>query len=256
MRTKIVAFLGGAGAALVVAGGVLAQPPPALRTGTLDGGDPRLESGESYEEFELEAQAGEEIIVVATSLVFDPYLILISPSDEQHDNDDFGDSKDVSLIEIPVDEPGTWTVRLTTYDAGETGEYALMAATRPADGIDAGGDEAEEFEVLDTIEPGESVAGTLGEGDPVRYDDSLYDAYALEGAEGTRLEITLESDDFNPYLELISPSGEGQSNDDVGEGILSSRIESILDETGRWIVVANTLGSGETGAYRLTVTLR
>jgi serine protease Do len=91
--------------------------------------------------------------------------------------------------------------------------------------------------------------------DPMRtVDDSYYEAYVLEASAGTDVVIRLESDDFDPYLVLVAPSGEIEdSNDDAEEGDLNSLLEATLSEGGQWLIVANTLEPGETGAYRLTV---
>ena len=247
----------GVSAALALAAtSSFAQGPSSLHTGRLGPGDPQLESGEYYEEYTLQADPGDEIIAVAIALEFDPYLIVIPPSGDQIDNDDFSGSPDVSLIEVPIDDPGTYRIRVTSYEAGETGEYAVMAATREADGEDAGdgGDfEPEEFTVKGPIQPGSPISGTLGSDDPVRDDGSYYEAFQLNAQEGARLVITLQSEDFDPYLVLVSPSGELEANDDEAEGVLNSRLETTLDESGTWLIVANTLREGETGDYRLTV---
>jgi serine protease Do len=231
-----------------------------LHTGTLQAGDTQLESGEYYDEYILDGAGGDEIIAVLSSLDFDPYLILILPSGEQLDNDDFSGSRDVSLLEIPVETAGRHALRVTSYAREETGEYALMTGTRMADGNDAGHDdfdvEPETFDVKGPIEIGRQISGTLGEDDPVRTDGSHYEGYSFQGQEGANLVITLTSADFDAYLTLVRPSGTTQENDDGTEGDTSSRIELTLDESGEWIVVANTLIAGETGDYRLTISRR
>jgi hypothetical protein len=261
-----------AGPLVILAGSAaaaLAQSSNVIHTGTLAPGDSTWEGNtnplfpspparRNYDEYQIEGQDGEEIVVVLTSLDFDPYLILIPPSGEeqQQETDDFGGSSDVSLIETTVDEPGTWTIWVTSYEAGETGEYVLVFGTREADEENAGDEEPETFTVRDTITLGATVEGTLNAEDPVRFDDSYYEAYALEASAGTNVVITLESKDFDPYLVIVSPSGELESNDDVAEGNLNSRIETTLEEPGRWLIVANTLEPEETGVYTLSVTRR
>jgi serine protease Do len=236
------------------------QPAPGLpapshvHVGTLMGGDQQLESGEYYDEYTIQAGPGDEIIAVVTAIDFDPYLLLMPPTGEPIENDDYAGSADVSLIEIPVEEAGAYRVRVTSYEPGMTGEYSLMAATRVADGDDAGEYfEPEEFTVKGPIQPGGLVAGTLGADDPVRNDGSYYEAFSLQGQPGMNLVITLKSKDFDAYLTLVSPSGELQENDDQAEGDHDSRLEVTLDEAGEWIVVANTLTAEETGNYQLLV---
>lgn len=228
-----------------------------LHTGTLAAGDQQLQTGEYYDEFTLQAGEGEEIIAVLSSLEFDPYLILVPPAGgEQLDNDDFSGSPDVSLIEVPVSS-GEHILRITSYRPGETGEYALMAGTRTADGNDAGGDdfefEPETFDVKGPVQLGTPISGTLGADDSARQDGSYYEAFTFQGQQGTRVIITLSSTDFDAYLTLVAPSGATEDNDDKETGNTDSRIDTVLSETGEYIVVANTLAEGETGNYRLTV---
>ena len=228
-----------------------------LHTGTLAADDRTLQSGEYYDEYTLEGAPGEEIIAVLSALDFDPYIILIPPAGEQLDNDDFSGSPDVSLIEVPIETAGQHVLRITSYRPGETGEYALMAGTRTADGNDAGHDdfdfEPETFDVKGPVQFGTPIAGTLGGDDPTRQDGSFYEAFTFQGQAGAHVIITLSSSDFDAYLTLVSPSGITEDNDDKESGNTDSRIDTVLSESGEWIVVANTLAEGETGNYRLTV---
>ncbi len=256
-------LIGGLAALLALAATPLyAQKPVSndatVHQGTLGEGDSSLESGEYYDDYPVEVGAGQEIIAVLASLDFDPYLILISPSGEQTENDDFGSSADVSLLEMPTEEPGTHTLRVTSYEPAEAGGYVLLVGTREADGVDAGHDEydfePETFDVKGPIAIGTPLAGTIGADDPARRDGSNYEAFTFQADAGTHLVITLTSSDFDAYLTLVSPSGEIQENDDQEEGSTDSRLDTTLGEEGEWIVVANTLMEGESGNYRLTVT--
>jgi hypothetical protein len=237
------------------AGPALAGPAD-LHPGRLAAGDLQLEGGKYYDEYTIQAAAGEEIIAIVTAIDFDPYLILIPPAGDAIENDDFAGSADVSLIEVPVDTAGAYRIRVTSYEAGEVGEYALMSATRPADGDDAGdgGDfTPETFTIKGPIQIGQAISGTLGEDDPVRDDGSFYEAYSLQGAPGMSVVITLQSKDFDSFLTVTSPSGVMEANDDQAEGDFNSRLELTLDEAGTWTIVANTLAAGETGNYTLLV---
>jgi hypothetical protein len=235
-------------------------PDPAARaqstvhTGSLGSGDPTLDSGEWYDEYNLAVEAGQEVIAILTSVEFDPYLIVIAPSGEQHENDDHGDSADVSLVQVTADESGTWRVRATSFEEGESGGYALVATVRArTDGETTD----EEFTISGTI-PGDrtvSVNGTIDGSDPVRDDGSSYEAWSIDLETGTNLLVLLTSTDFDAYLTLVSPAGRSFSDDD-GAGGTDSRLETTVDEAGRWTVVANTLQSGETGEYTLSVQRR
>ena len=99
------------------------------------------------------------------------------------------------------------------------------------------------------------LAGTISSSDAVRDDGSWYDGWTLQLSNGEHAVITMTSADFDAYLTVVSPSGATTSDDDGGGGT-NSRIQLTANEAGSWTIMANTLGSGETGSYTLTVDRR
>jgi len=95
-----------------------------------------------------------------------------------------------------------------------------------------------------------SYPGELGAGDPLRDDGTLYDAYQLVLETGRSFTLTLESEDFDAYLTVVSPSG-AITNDDDSAGGTNARISMVADEAGAWTFLANTLRPGESGEYLL-----
>lgn len=96
-----------------------------VHTGTLDRGDARLGGGEFVDSYEVELVAGQPFEADLTSSDFDPYLILRAPSGAQEDNDDYLGSTMHSRLVTTAAETGTYTVAVTSYEAGETGAYRL-----------------------------------------------------------------------------------------------------------------------------------
>lgn len=238
----------------LTAGAARVDAQSTVRTGSLDAGDPTLDAGEAYDEYTLDVAVGEELVAVLSSVEFDPYLIAIAPSGEHFENDDHGDSPDVSLVRTVAGEGGAWRVRATSYEVDEGGAYALVLTTRPrtdAETLD------EEFTVSGTIPAGRSAAvtGTLETSDPKRTDGSSYDAWSIDLEAGSNVLFLLTSPDFDAYLTVVSPTARAFSDDD-GAGGTDSRIEMAVDEAGRWTVVANTLSEGESGDYTLSVQRR
>lgn len=225
-----------------------------IRTGSLDPGDPTLADGEWFDEYRLDVLAGQEIVAILSSVEFDPYLIAIAPSGERFENDDHGDSADVSLVRTIAGETGSWRVQVTSYAADQGGEYALVLEARrrtDAETLD------EELVVTGEIPAGRaaSVSGTLDGSDPQRADGTWYEAWSIELEEGSGVLFLLTSPDFDAYLTLVSPTGRAFSDDD-GAGGTDSRLEMAVDESGRWTVIANTLAAGESGDYTLSAQRR
>jgi hypothetical protein len=240
--------LAAAFASAAVAG---AQAQSTVRTGSLASSDTRLEAGEYFDEYTIDVGLGKEVVAILSAVDFDPYLIVTAPSGAQFENDDYADSPSVSMVQEVAGEAGTWRVRATSYEAGETGDYALILMTRER--TDAG-TTSEVFTVKGPVPAGPTatITGTLEEGDPAREDGSYYEGWGIEVAEGDHLVITLASPDFDAYLSFVSPTSRTFDDDD-GAGNTDSRIDVVIDEPGRWTVVANTLRAGDSGGYTLTV---
>lgn len=119
---------------------------------------------------------------------------------------------------------------------------ALLAA--------AGGAQAQQ-----AIQPGQTVRGTLSAQDRKLDDGSHYRCYSLKTVADQLYVITLSSDDFDAYLSA-GPGGDcedlEESNDD-GPNMGTNAQLSLLATGNRITIRANTLGSEETGAFRLAV---
>lgn len=106
-----------------------------------------------------------------------------------------------------------------------------------------------------SIAQGESVSGSLGAQDCRRADDSHARYYRLVLAARDSVTITMTSGDFDAFLVLQDARGVQVVSDDDGADGTDSRIDRVLD-AGTYYVIANSLSSGETGAFRLQVSAR
>ena len=99
-----------------------------------------------------------------------------------------------------------------------------------------------------------ATEGRLIPGDAVLDDGSLYDQYVFSGNNGQYVTISLESDDFDPYLILLDPNGQRiGENDDVSRTNRNSRLVMPLPVTGTYTAVANSYESGKNGRYTIRV---
>jgi len=98
--------------------------------------------------------------------------------------------------------------------------------------------------------------GELRDGDHIlSVDGTLYDELAFSAAEGATIVITMESEDFDPYLHLLGPDGQqlahmGTPPDEEGQ---LAEIIMVAPETGEYRVYANALEPAMRGAYALRV---
>ncbi len=95
--------------------------------GTLGTGDQRLREGEYYDEYTVQAQAGQKIILDLRSDEIDTYLILEAPGGATERNDDYEEDAGHSHIEWVAAETGTYSILVTSFSAAQTGSYQLRA---------------------------------------------------------------------------------------------------------------------------------
>ncbi|RIV88149.1 hypothetical protein D2V17_08150 [Aurantiacibacter xanthus] len=94
--------------------------------------------------------------------------------------------------------------------------------------------------------------GELRSGDEELPSGEFYDLFSFDGRAGEEIDVTLTSNDFDPYLMLRSEGDFSVENDDADEGNgTHSRIITTLPEDGRYRFVITSYAAGETGAYRL-----
>lgn len=99
----------------------------------------------------------------------------------------------------------------------------------------------------------QTADGTLAQGDSTIRSGEFVDNYLVQGAAGSPMRIGLESDQFDPYLFVRTPSGRQLDNDDLRQGCRNAAIDIGLAEGGAYVVSVTSFQSGETGAYRLGV---
>jgi len=107
---------------------------------------------------------------------------------------------------------------------------------------------------LPVLLPGQAVDGRLTEkSDRNGGDLSFSQGYLIDLEEGDLVIINLESDEFDTYLLLHdNDAGLVMENDDApGDEVTNSQIVFDVPESARYVIIANSLERGETGAYRL-----
>ena len=102
-----------------------------------------------------------------------------------------------------------------------------------------------------TLSAGQSASGELTPLDSQRRSGKYEDVYQIQGRRGQRVELRLNSEDFDPYLLVTGPGGFQVSNDDGEEGSLNSRLVVELPADGTYRVSATSFEPGSMGAYRI-----
>lgn len=231
-------------------------------TGTLNASDPKAEDDSYFDTWAYSGPAGQPITITLRSSDFDAFLgwgqISGGEWNSLESDDDGADGTNAQLTVTP-DAGGTYYIRVNTLMAGETGSYTLTVepssgGKRPVASDNGGGTSA--AAVAGAIQAGQTVRGQLDSSDATADDESYFDAWTYQGRAGERLVITMRSTDFDAYLNVGQGTGdefESIESDDDSDGGTNARVTITLPRTGTYVIRANTLSAGETGAYTLTV---
>lgn len=98
------------------------------------------------------------------------------------------------------------------------------------------------------------VEGSLDSDDPTLDDGSFYEEHSFVGRANQRVEINMESSEFDTYVLLYGPDGEvlGE-NDDISPSNYNSRLVLTLPQDGTYTIYANAFDSAQRGVYLLSV---
>jgi len=224
--------------------------------GRLEAGDETLATGERRDLFSFEGQAGTPVNIELQSEDFDPFLMLVSPSGQQWENDDvdLASNNLNSQILMSLPESGTYRIVATSYRPGEQGAYLLKLRTG------SGGAPADPASPTAPAAPAaatgaaRTISGALEASDQRLSSGEHVDRHAVTFQSGRAVQLRLASSDFDTYLLVRSPSGRQWDNDDFQSGSLDSGLDLVPPESGEYSVAVTSYRPGETGAYTLTAT--
>jgi hypothetical protein len=215
--------------------------------GALSASDYTGITGEYVEAWALEGRVGASVTLVLEANGFDGELMVAGPGlPELLRTSDYGSQPCVDFTFLDV---GTFHVVVTNREPRGTGLYTLRVVESP-DGSGDGCAALRDSDLLGLPTEGRELStgsletGSLGADDPMVRDEYA-EAWSLNGEAGETLTITMESNEFDPYLYLVSATGVLDSDDD-GAGSQNSRITATLSGDGPFAVVATAYsGSGE-----------
>jgi len=208
--------------------------------GMLSSSDPTLGKGEHYDTYLVTVREGDRIQAALTSTDFDTYLVGISASGDKQENDDIDGSKNRSELDFRATEDGQWRIFVTSYGGGERGEYNLELTPSPTTGTVAS----------------QAFRGELNANDRTLDSGEYYDVYYFQAEAGQTVTVEMASVDFDTYIVVADPRGGKTDNDDFRDSKNVSRLEMTAKESGEWRVTVTSYQPGETGTYRLDVSVR
>lgn len=246
MRAR--AALAAAALALALPGAAAAQTPIAVGQslrGALSSSDPTLDDGTHYRCYRVLTQPSVRYRIEMTSEAFDAYLGLGKQCLDTTKTDDDGAGGSNARIDFTGDGQA-WLIRANSLSEGETGGFVLSVSDRGP------------VPIVRTIPIafGQSMQGALTNTDAVAEDESYFDCYVFNGRADQAVVVEMRSSDFDAYTSLYRGGGcdgEQLTGDDDSGGGTDPRLETTLPASGAYSIRANSLGSDEVGAYRISL---
>lgn len=238
----------------------LADSFPTLRVGesvrgALSARSPVRTDNTPFQGYVLQGRAGETVQVDMEAAGFDAYLSLgEAAADSMMDSDDDGGGGTNSRLTVTLPRSGRYVVLANAIGRDARGDFTLRASVgRPA--LTLANILAMTPAPAQTIRAGTPVRGRLSDADALMTDRTAFAAWFYQGRAGERITITMRSSDFDAFLHVGRQGGSNslETNDDGGGGT-DAQIVVVLPSDGVYVIVANMLRAGGSGAYTLEVT--
>ncbi len=186
--------------------------------------------------YSIEVREGDYLSIEAISLDFTPYLEVISPSGLS--SGIMGTGSQAAVTQFAF-ESGTMRIAVGYVDARSDGTGSFFLKVSRSSGNEA-------------LQPGQTRRGTLSSDLPVDSEAGrIVNWYPLAVSAGDRLQLILESGDFDAYLYIRYPDGQLRSWDD-GDGSDSIAVLTFSQDQDL-LVGASSFGGESRGSYFLTV---
>lgn len=217
------------------------------------------DEGRYHQLYRISGQPNNYVLVKMISNDIDSYLeqvntdldVIASDDDSLNKLDDRLDAR----LKVKLDAHGQALIKATSYDSLQTGSYTIT--TQPLNTVDV-------IIPTKTIAVGAATQGELKTNQPLYKGDYYFDAYQIQGLPGQRVQINLDSTDFDAYLRWgYNANGEFHTlfeNDDADEDSVdydaensNSQLSVTLDREGKGVLMVTSYDTEESGKYRLSV---
>jgi hypothetical protein len=226
---------------------------------TLSSSDPKLTDGSFYQVWSVALRRGQSVAITLRSTAFDAYLMVAQQGGGYSRNDDDGAGGTDSRITFTAPETGTYLLKANSIAAGATGAYSVAVEGSAEDAATPSGPSAPAAAADVAARPftlGQTVSSSLESSDPKEQDGTFYEPWRFTGRAGQIVTITMKSSAFDSYMVLEGPGRSFWASNDDGGGGTDAKLMVTLPEDGEYVVKANSLREGGTGAYTLEITSR
>lgn len=231
--------------------------------GTLTRSDTRRNDGSYTDSYVYNGRAGEQLTISLNARGFQPWIVVDEPNGPFREHSATGRT---GQLTVTLPRTTQYIILANSVDQGAVGAYTMsvqgsgggggVTPSQPNSGGGSGGGDISAMDVrsLPRIATGQALSGRLTTSDYVITDGSYADGFVYRGRAGEQITVTLRSPDFDTYLVVDEPDGPFRQTDDDGAGGTDSRLTVTLPRSGTYLIVANSIGSPNTGRYSIQVT--
>ncbi len=206
--------------------------------GRLDSEDAPLGNTDAYS---LSGNPGALAVVRLSSSDFDTVLELRTPDGTVRENDDAPGDTTNSQIFHAFEDTRPVEIVVRSFGGDGEGKYELSILNFVSeDGIESVSDGQQ-------IDDGQRISAILDQQSPHR-DGRPYHRYTFQAEQDRRLRVTAESQFFDTFLTVISPSGT-RFEDDDGAGGTDSLVDMQAPESGTYELIVSTFSPSGIGPY-------
>lgn len=217
-------------------------------TGELDSSDPLWTDNTYYELWWYYGRAGERLTIIMRSPSFDSYMQYGRMNGDEFNYLGGSNSRRIggqqeTVLDVTLSETGEYGIRANSHGQ-YTGQYVLTVSSSGGGGTTTSSGA--------TISRGSTITGSLTPADAQTDSGWYHDDYTFSGTGGQVIQVDLESDDFDTFIDLYQGTRWVAEDDDGGDG-LDSRLVYTLPESGNYIICVRSRYANRTGSYRLTL---
>jgi S1-C subfamily serine protease len=226
-------------------------------TGQLTRSDTRRADGSYADSYLYTGRAGEQLTVTLRAVGFNAWVVVDEPTGpfREHGGSTGGNT---ARLTVTLPRDGQYIILANSVDANATGSYTMSVEGGGSSGVAPGGGTGGDISDMDLrslprIGGGQAISGRLTTSDYQITDGSYADGYVYQGRAGEQITVTMQSSDFDAYVVVDDPTGPLRQTDDDSGGGTDSQLTVTLPHNGPYIIVANSVGSPNTGRYTIQV---
>ena len=222
-------------------------------TGALESSDQVWTDNTYYDLWRYRGRAGERVTIIMRSPSFNSYMQWGRLNGNEFSYLGGSTSRTIggqqeTVLEVTLPETGEYGIRANSHGR-HTGQYVLTVSSS---GSSVSTPTPSAGSSARTIALGSTIRGSLTPAD-VQTDSGWYhEDYTFSGSRGQAIQVDLQSEEFDTFIDLYQGTRWVAEDDDGGDG-LDSRLVYTLPESGSYTICVRSRYANRTGSYTLSL---